>query len=667
MPQAQWGMGYVASNQKLFVSGGVTDNSNALTNEGFAYDPSNDTWTPIANSNNAVFRGGSACGFYKIGGSIGNFILTANSEVYPGLTNCGGEVDIPWLSENPVSGSLPAEVGQQTVDVGLDAAQVSQPGDYLAHLRIRTSYTIPNVQVVMHVPLPPDWGTIQGTITGLSRCDAPGSPLLKAKVLVDTNGVDYTLKTDASGHYHVSFPISDGPGDNHRQHDGYVQQTRSGVAVDHNVVSTQDFDLRLIAPCGHKSPASFEVTLGSGQTLTLPLTLSNTGAGPMKYDVHETSFALPPTRPVLPKATAMTATSTSPTPGSSSVHSLKLQRGRSPAPTHPNLWFSGPPVPGGLARYAHAQCDNQPNSLYVFSGVDGVVFANSKNSWRYDDASQTWNALAPIPQGTQGAVATCYQGRIYVMGGSVDSTHGSTLLFVYDISTDTWFTGAPLPRPVWGAATASWNGKVFLIGGDQDFLGTGTPSEVDLYDIATNAWTGTGAPMPTPAAASGFVQAGSRVYIVGGWNDADAPSSNLKTTQRYDLSANTWSTGPSLPSGRADFALAITDKALYAMGGDDDGGFFFDPTKTVTRLDRTAWPNGAWASYGSPLPAAYTANSAGFCTQLTPSGTKSGRSAESPRSSALTARPSTGSCQTKTATAFTATFPGSRNHPAAEH
>lgn len=622
MPQPGWGMGYIAAGQRLIISGGVTGQSDTLTNEGFAYDPSGNTWTQIANSNNTVFRGGSACGFYKIGGSIGAFIQVANSEVYPGLSDCGDAVDIPWLSENPTSGNLAAETGQQTVDVTFDAAGVNQPGDYIAHLRIKTDYTIPNVQAVMHVPLPLDWGTVQGTVTGLSRCDAPENPLRKATVFVDTNGVDYTLKTDANGNYHISFPISDGPATITVSMDGYAQQVRSGVTLDHNVINVQNFDLRLIAPCGNKSPASFDVTLNSGQALTLPLTLGNTGAGAMNYYVHETSLALLPSLPDLPWAITRATSGGTGTPGPLSLQSLKLQHTTGPAPTGFNLWLSGPPVPGGLARYAHAQCDNQPGSFYVFTGVDGVVFENSKNAWRYDDLTKTWNPLAPMPAGSQDPVATCYQGRIYVMGGSVDGNNGSALLYVYDISSNSWFSGATLPRPVWGAAAGSWNGKVYLVGGDQDFFGTGTSTEVDIYDIATNTWTGTGASMPVGAVGSGFVQAGPQLYIAGGWHDGAAPASNLKTTQRYDMASNTWSVGPDLLFGRADFALTITDKALYAMGGDDDGGTFFDPTMKVTRMEYSKWPSGIWKLDDTPLPAAYTANNAGFCTQASLSSAK---------------------------------------------
>ena len=110
------------------------------------------------------------------------------------------------------------------------------------------------------------------------------------------------------------------------------------------------------------------------------------------------------------------------------------------------------------------------------------------------------------------------------------------------------------------------------------------------------------------------MQTGPYVYVVGGWGDA-APDVNVNTTQRYDLTADTWELGPEFISARADLALAATAGALYAIGGDRNGGWFFEPTKTVEWLDLADWPAGAWENVSDPIPVAFTANNAGFCTQ----------------------------------------------------
>src|SRR5262249_13609588 len=141
----------------------------------------------------------------------------------------------------------------------------------------------------------------------------------------------------------------------------------------------------------------------------------------------------------------------------------------------------------------------------------------------------------------------------------------------------------------------------------------GISNEVDIYDIATDTWTGTGSPMPEGVSNAGFAQAGEFVYVVGGWNSS-SPGVNSTMTQRYDMSSDTWEVGPTFDLGNSDFALSATEAALYAAGGDANGGGFFDPSNAAQRLDLSGWPSGAWADLGTPLPEARLANNAGFCT-----------------------------------------------------
>jgi hypothetical protein len=194
------------------------------------------------------------------------------------------------------------------------------------------------------------------------------------------------------------------------------------------------------------------------------------------------------------------------------------------------------------------------------------------------------------------------------MGGA-----GTNQFYIYDIGSDTWSAGAALPRSIWGAAAAGWDGRIYLVGGDSDFFSGGTSNEVNLYDIASNTWTGTGAPMPAAAVAAGYVQAGAYLYVVGGWDD-NSPSVNVAASQRYDVVNDIWTSGPALTQPRADLALAMTNEALYAIGGDGDGSFFFDASTTVERLALADWPNGSWSDDVDQLPSALTAVQAGFCT-----------------------------------------------------
>jgi len=277
----------------------------------------------------------------------------------------------------------------------------------------------------------------------------------------------------------------------------------------------------------------------------------------------------------------------------------------------PSVWAGGTPMPtgDGVARYAWAQCPTSPESVYVVSGVDEALSVTN-NAWRFDAGTDTWNALTPIPVGQEGSSSVCWQGRIHVLGGG-----GTTQHYIYDIATDSWSPGAALPRPMWGAAVGAWAGSIYMVGGDSDFAFGGTSNEVNVYDIATDTWTGLGTPMAAAAVAAGSAQAGPLLYIVGGWGDS-SPTTNLTVTQRYDMSTDSWSTGPPFVSGRSDLALALSEGNLYAMGGDADGGGALDATALLELLPLGNWPGGSWIEAADPLPAALTAQRSGACASV---------------------------------------------------
>jgi len=274
-------------------------------------------------------------------------------------------------------------------------------------------------------------------------------------------------------------------------------------------------------------------------------------------------------------------------------------------------WVPALPLTGaGLVRYAHAQCIGS-NSFYLISGVaNGAIVTTVQ---RYDAGTNTWNPLAPIPVGSEGPVGICVGTKLYVAGGGVGGL-GSTNFFIYDIAGNTWSSGAAVPRAQWGGAMGSLAGKIYLAGGDSDFQpANGVSNVVNVYDIATNTWLADGASMPSGVDSGGFAQIGKYLYVVGGWF-ASSPGSNLNTTQRYDMSTDTWTTGPTYTSARADQAVAATATALYSIGGDNNAGGFFDSSTVVERLDVTTWPSGAW-TVSTPLPAGRTGHKGGFCTQ----------------------------------------------------
>ncbi len=607
LPETRWAGGFAAVDGQLIISGGVTDNFATITNEGFAYDPGADTWSPIPNSNNVVYRGGSACGFYKVGGSTGGFTPTAASEVLPDFDVCGVTPDVPWLSIDPLTGTVPAG-DSVSVTVTLDAsvAEVDQPGAYLAAITVKedTPYAVAPVDVRMDVIPPASWGKLEGTVTGLSRCDAEGGPLARATVTVEGDLTDIVLTTDADGHYAVWMDEANAPLSVTAELDGWVSETHDGIDLTAGSTTQDDFELRLDAPCASASPEVIELSVEQGASTTADLTLQNDGAGAYDFSIDETRLNLQPLG-IAPRAFSKPVAV-----GPMSVRSTDAGARQGAAPSVPvavDSWFGGADVPGGRVRYGHAQCDGDANHFYVFSGVDGEGGITDA-AHRYDATTNTWTELAPVPAGSEGPTAACEAGRIHLMGGDGSDQH-----YVYDIGSDTWSAAEPLPRGVWGAAAAGFDGRIYLAGGDSDFNSGGTSDEVDVYDIATGAWDVADDPMRAPTVGAGHVQAGQHLYVVGGWDD-DAPDENVSVTQRLNLVSGQWQKGGRFESARADFALAATDRSLYAIGGDEPDGDFFDATPTVERLKLTGFATARWKAWDD-LQIPLVANSGGFCTE----------------------------------------------------
>ena len=198
-PRDSWASTHGVANGQLMVVGGVQ--AGLVTNAGFAYDPGANSWSDLPNANTARYRGGGACGFYKIGGSSGSFNAQPDSEVLPGYTECDvGAADVPWLSIDTTEATLdPGESVTVTVTM---SSNVDQPGTYTAAVAIGedTPYRVDPVDVTMNVTPPRRWGKLAGTVSGVA-CDGTTDPLPGATVQVESFAQEWTFNTDANGEY----------------------------------------------------------------------------------------------------------------------------------------------------------------------------------------------------------------------------------------------------------------------------------------------------------------------------------------------------------------------------------------------------------------------------------------------------------------------------------
>jgi hypothetical protein len=292
------------------------------------------------------------------------------------------------------------------------------------------------------------------------------------------------------------------------------------------------------------------------------------------------------------------------TPGLDVTYTCGATPTPTPTPTPAcNPWTAASPYPVTDVRYGFAQTGQY---FYVFGGVSNSTRINNVN--RLNRATGMWEARAPMPFTSEAPTCALMAstGIVYCAEGDTGTGFAS-----YNLATDTWATLANTPNATdnYGSASGAFNGKVFLAGGTTSFV-----NNVWVYDVGSNTWT-SGTPAPDPFLLAGYTQVGQYLYLTGGWTGGT--STGLTTTRRLDMTVppGVWQNGPAFPMGRADFGLAYDagKNKLYALGGDTQGGGFFDSTNEVDELDISGWPAGTWnlSPPNLPLPNRQ-ANQAGF-------------------------------------------------------
>ncbi|MBN1657754.1 MAG: carboxypeptidase regulatory-like domain-containing protein, partial [Anaerolineae bacterium] len=204
----------------------------------------------------------------------------------------GGGGEVPWLAEMPVSGTVPA-ASSLDVAVSFDSGVVAEPGEYWANLKVssndpyQASVMIP---VTMTVLPAGDIGKLEGTVIGTGYCDGESYPLEATLVMEASDGMTYTTTSDpATGYYYRwldagTYTVTATAADHLPATDVAVVQV--------GMTTTLDLSLRYIESCMDVTPTSFSLTLPVDYVFTDALTIWNNGAGPLMWEIKETTATM---------------------------------------------------------------------------------------------------------------------------------------------------------------------------------------------------------------------------------------------------------------------------------------------------------------------------------------------------------------------------------------
>jgi N-acetylneuraminic acid mutarotase len=142
----------------------------------------------------------------------------------------------------------------------------------------------------------------------------------------------------------------------------------------------------------------------------------------------------------------------------------------------------------------------------------------------YDPATDTWEERAPLPTPREHLAVAAGDGQVYAIGGRANGDEGdqfAAAVEAYDPATDTWEALPPLPTPRGGFAGVFVAGQVVVLGGER---GTTAFDTVEAYDPTNQTWTGL-PPMPTARHGVAVTAIGDTVYALAGSTRARAAES----------------------------------------------------------------------------------------------------------------------------------------------
>ncbi len=213
-------------------------------------------------------------------------------------------------------------------------------------------------------------------------------------------------------------------------------------------------------------------------------------------------------------------------------------------------------------------CKSGALKRIVFLGI--FLFLLAPGSY-----GQQWQTLTSLTANRFQHAAAAYDGKIYVINGSMNDNTGLSSLLVYNVQNNSWTTGtAPSGIATRGGhAVSDGNGTIYFATG----IGTGEKT-LYKYVISSNTWSEVPGSSGRTAWNGTLEYHNGKLYFLGGEGVGVYTSLNI-----YDIASSTWSTGALIPDGGGMMhASAVIGNKIYMIGG---GTGYSAGTQTVKVYD----------------------------------------------------------------------------------
>jgi N-acetylneuraminic acid mutarotase len=223
-----------------------------------------------------------------------------------------------------------------------------------------------------------------------------------------------------------------------------------------------------------------------------------------------------------------------------------------------------------------------------------VLVACFPNAWAAP-AENTWVSKAPMPTSDFGLRAATVEGKIYVMGGSIN--------YEYNPASDSWVAKAAMPTPRNWFSIATYQNKIYTFGGRANGF---TFNTTEVYNPKSDTWV-TLTTMPLNASDIDANYVDGKIYLMG-LPDSQSP---LCINLAYDVIKDAWANKTNMPYPVSAYQSAVVDDKIYVFSGFD---FILGHTRFYNQTQIYDPKTDSWTlgtSMSSPLLGAGTAATTG--------------------------------------------------------
>lgn len=222
-------------------------------------------------------------------------------------------------------------------------------------------------------------------------------------------------------------------------------------------------------------------------------------------------------------------------------------------------WIALPTMPKGRAD---GGVINYGNKIYYFTGVGANVGLTVYDNFVYDIDKKQWTKLNNNIKCARAEVGIVeLHGKVYVFGGWLGNAVTDTSE-VYDIKTGKWELLPPLPKKITGLSATTCNGKIYVIGGTLDVTNT------YLFEFDPIKKTYTQLPIFDKSRMNSFlVTKGDFIYAIGGNSYKDDSYFIHNDCDMYNVKTKTWVMKTSMPEPLTRGAVCISGNKIHYLGG----------------------------------------------------------------------------------------------------